>query len=245
MTQPNEADPQQIRAAGINLPQKRSGNVNAKTGQPWTEGEIAERRLEVWEMRCQGIPVTEMAKRWKVSRQTIHNDIKVLEKRFRERIEGLYSKADRQAEEMGDIIATLETISENAFLEYALAATPSAKDKLLNTAMRAQVNKAKLMMDLGLLPKSKDAHEVTVNAKVTFSQRFGEKHPITVLEEPAQRRKVLDVAERIFKLRDEQGQLPEIVLDPNAQPEVVIDASIEDSEDYDEDYEDDDDYEEE
>lgn len=217
-----------IKAAGVTLPapvEGKSGNVNPKTGSPWTEEEIAERRIEVWEMRCQGIPVTQMAKRWGVSRQTIHNDIRQLEKRFRERIGGLYESVDRQAVEMGDLLKKLQTISENAFLEYALAATPQAKDKLLNTAMRAEVNRARLMMDLGLLPKAKDAHEVTVKTKVTFAQRFGEDNPITVLSDGSQRRKVLDVAERVIKLQASQGRDAIVIDSPKA---VTVESEVED-----------------
>jgi len=219
-----------ILAAGVNLPPAHksvSGNLNAKTGLPWTEDEIAERRLEVWEMRCQGIPVTQMAKRWSCSRQTIHNDIKLLEKRFRDRVGGLYEEVDRQAEEMGDILSKLDTISENAFLEYALAATPSAKDKLLNTAMRAQVSKAKLMMDLGLLPKAREGHDITVNAKVTFGQRFGEANPITMLQDTPKGRKVLDVAERFMKLAGPGMAMPEIMIDADDIRDVTIETVIE------------------
>jgi len=170
----------------------------------WTEEETEERRLEVWEMLCQNVPVTHMARRWGCSRQTIYNDIKHLRELHRDKIGALFDKREVQHEVIGDIIAQIDMVSQNAALEYAVAMLPGEKDKFLNTILKAQVNKARLMMELGALPKATSLHEIIIPTKVSFAQRFGSSDPMVAADDAPAARQILDTAERIIKLGAEE-----------------------------------------
>lgn len=181
--------------------------------------EIAQRRVEVWEMKCQGVPIGQIARLKGVSRQTIHNDMVFIKKQFSDRTSSLYTSPDAQTEEIGQIIGQVDLIAQNAFMEYALANTPMAKDKLLNTALKALSTKARLGMEMGFLPKAKDKAEVTITADVDFAARFGQANPLVICQQQDKGRRVLDAAERFLKLGDGDLDLAALIDEVEEEPE--------------------------
>lgn len=181
--------------------------------------EVAQRRVEVWEMKCQGVPTGQIARLKGVSRQTIHGDMVFIKKKFSDRTSALYTSPDAQTAEIGQIIGQVELIAQNAFMEYALANTPMAKDKLLNTALKALSTKARLGMEMGFLPKAKDKAEITVTADADFASRFGEANPLVICQQHDKGRRVLDAAERFLKLSDDGVDLATLIDEIEEEPE--------------------------
>lgn len=86
-----------------------------------TSQAIEKRRHDVWEMMCEDIPQTEMAKLLNVSRATIALDVKYLKVRAAKRVSRIKDDQLHTNVELGTTIKKLDSLTAAAFQEYATA----------------------------------------------------------------------------------------------------------------------------
>jgi len=165
---------------------------------------IMRRRHDVWEMMCQGIPRGEMARILGVCENTIGGDVRYWRGRVESRIGRL--KGDPQAvhTELGLTAQKLDSIAEAAFQEYSTAKTGNEKDKFLNTAAKALGLKTKILQETGFLPKAGIEIKAQVQHEASFADRFGPGSPLSTLDDPTSRHKVLAIASRLIRLAENE-----------------------------------------
>jgi hypothetical protein len=133
------------------------------TTKPSAE-ETFERRLEVFRLQLRGIRPTEISRELGVSMKTIRKDRKWLENHLRE----VALNADR-FKEIGEAMAVLGEVEQEALYHMAETENAHAKNNYLQTAMKARVDRTKLMMDSGIIPKATEEVNVHVGEMAKMS----------------------------------------------------------------------------
>lgn len=168
----------------------------------WTGQAIARRRADVWEMMCQGVSKSEMARILGVHRETIKLDVDFWKNSVAGRIEKMKDDPRYANVELGLTMKRLDTAVENAFQDYSLAKTIAEKDKCNNTVIKGLSTKTRILQESGILPKAGVETKVKIEHEVSFAQRFGPDSALSELDDPASRHKVLDIAARLLKLAE-------------------------------------------
>jgi biotin operon repressor len=183
--------------------QQMAAEIQAKEGRlrisRGTEQGIAKRREQVKEYLMRGVPKVVMAELLHVSRNTIHQDIQEIKRGLGHKIESMRNNGDQIDQEIGMISGQLATVANAAMSEYAMARTGAIKDRFLNTAAKAHWVRARLLMEVGVLPKAGEQVTITNRTEVSFESRFGKESPLTALDDPVSRRKVLTAIENVLR----------------------------------------------
>jgi len=178
-----------------------------------TQEGIARRREQVWEYLMRGVPKTVMAELLNVSRKTIWEDVLYLRGRAGRETGAIKGDVDKTNQEVGIIAAKLATVADSAMSEYALSSGAPAKVRFLDTAVKAHWIRARVLMETGILPRAGEEVKVTSTTEVTFTQKFGDQSPLSTLDDPVSRRKVLAAVENVLR----QAQ---------ASSEVVVEGKL-------------------
>lgn len=160
---------------------------------------IERRRHDVWEMMCEDIPQTEMAKLLNVSRGTIALDVKFLKLRAAKRVQRMKDDHLHMNVELGMTINKLDSLTAAAFQEYATAKSGGEKAKFLDIATKTLSTKTRILQESGYLPKAGVEVRHHVERVPSFSERFGEDSALSALDNATSRHKLLSLAERIIK----------------------------------------------
>ena len=123
--------------------------------------ETLERRLEVFRLKMRGLKNSAIAREMNVNRKTIIRDSKWIQVHLRE----LATSADK-FEEIGKAMAKLEEIEKEAMYQFNETENVHAKNNFLMTARTAIIDRAKMMMDAGII----DRAAVDVNLAVDYSK---------------------------------------------------------------------------
>lgn len=161
---------------------------------------IERRRKHVWEMALEGIPQTAMADILKVTRQTVSSDLDYIKKFEQSRVHGMKNDSKLAELDIGVTARRLDSIAEACMQEYMAAATAQDKHRFLDAAAKTIVNRHRVLMETGILPKAGIEVKTTIDHTVSFEDRFGKDSKWKILDNPATRRRVLSVAEAALKL---------------------------------------------
>jgi len=183
-----------------------------------TSQAIERRRHDVWEMMCQDIPRTEMAKLLGVSRSLIMLDVKYWKMRVGRKATRMKDDPNYANTEVGLISQKIDSVIAAAFQEYSMAKSGNEKHKFLDMANKALSTKARILQEGGFLPKAGIEVKHTVDKQISFSDRFGADSPLTALDNPTERHKLLDLAARLLKHAEGEIIDVEATITPN-QPE--------------------------
>lgn len=185
----------------------------------YTQDGIAERREHVLRFMVRRVPQTVMAKLLGVSRRTICEDVKFLNEQAGDRIKRLKTDAAVVESDIGMTSIRLEGIAQAAFNDYELEKSPQFKNAFLNTAIKAEATRARLLIETGVYPKAGEDIKVTHTVKSSFADKLGSDSPLSTLDDPASARRVLSAAEKILKLSLKEGN----VIDVNGSSKPVED----------------------
>ena len=166
----------------------------------WSSRGIEERREYVAKFYARRVPQTVIAKLLGVSTRTISNDIEYLKKERSEYIEQLMKSQDATFADIGTAAMRLESIAQAALGQYELAKSDRQKNQYLITAIKAETARNALLINTGVLPKAGEDLRITHNAGEPFTSKVGNEHPLSTLDNPASRRRVLEAAEKIINL---------------------------------------------
>lgn len=196
-----------------------------------TSQAIEKRRHDVWEMMCEDIPQTEMAKLLNVSRATIALDVKYLKLRAAKRVSKIKDDELHTNVELGTTIKKLDSLTAAAFQEYATAKSGGEKAKFLDIATKTLSTKTRILQESGYLPKAGVEVRHRVEQVPTFSDRFGQDSDLTALDNPTSRHKLLTLAEKILRFSNvidvsgtvkvSGGQQPSDQQQPPSNPPVL------------------------
>ena len=126
---------------------KNAGRLPDGTILQGREG-VEKRRAFVMECKLRGLKVDTIAKLIGVHRNTITNDLKAIAKKQAEAIREIDVDAT-----IGETMEYYDRLRDQALVEYGSAETHGGKLGFLNAALKAQEMKAKLLMDVGVIPK--------------------------------------------------------------------------------------------
>lgn len=160
---------------------------------------IMERREHVWRFLARRVPQTVMAKLLNVSRRTIADDVKWWKEQAGEQVHQMMNDPQVVEADIGMTSMRLEGIAQAAMGDYELARKPQEKNAALNTAIKAEDTRIRLMINTGVYPKAGEEINVSHNLKATFTARLGEDSPLAALDDPAAMRRVMSAAEKILK----------------------------------------------
>lgn len=152
--------------------------------------ELEQRRVQVWEMRTRGVPVTAIAGALGVSESTVYADLTALADQYREQVIersgiDLVSETLQWYEELERIALfelqsaeKISTVDERT--GQVVKVTDPMRAKFLQLALKARDSKTKLLMDTGIIPREphKLMHhirqEVAIDHRVTHDVRSDE-----------------------------------------------------------------------
>ena len=194
----------------------KEGRVRISRG---TEEGIAKRREQVRDYLMRGVPKVVMAELLGVSRNTIHQDVLEIRRRLGHQIESIRGNGAKVDEEIGTIAGQLATVANSAMSEYAMARTGAIKDRFLNTAAKAHWVRARLLMEVGVLPKAGEQISITSRTEVSFESRFGKESPMSALDDPVSRRKVLTAIESVLRTSIDPATRPMLTIETTKSPE--------------------------
>lgn len=160
---------------------------------------IEKRRHDVWEMMCEDISQTEMAKLLNVTRGTIALDVKYLKLRAAQRISRMKDDELHAHVELGTTIKKLDSVTAAAFQEYACAKSGGEKAKFLDIVTKTASTKIRILQESGVLPKAGVEVRHRVEQVPTFAERFGDESALAALDNATSRHKLLTLAEKIIK----------------------------------------------
>ncbi len=123
--------------------------------------ETFERRMEVFRLKARGLSQTVIAKELRVNRNTIKRDFAWLKDHMRE----VAANSDT-FEEVGEAMALLQEISQEALYHMAETENAHAKNNYLRTALEASDKRIRLMMDAGIIDKA----AVDMNVHLDYSK---------------------------------------------------------------------------
>jgi len=193
---------------------------------------IIKRREQVWKFMARRVPQTVMADLLGVSRKTINADVKHWKDHCQGFVEKLKKHPEAASADIGLTAMRLEGMAQMAMNEAELQDTGQAKNLFLNTAMRAETARAEIMVKTGVWPKAGEDIRIQHDIKATFTAKLGENNPLSALDDPASRRRVLSAAEHILKLTTKRGQSDDdlSLVDLDEGPETIdIEAQVKDA----------------
>lgn len=196
MSQPDPNDKDQMHERIEEFRQRFGGMPTARRDP----AAIERRRKHVWEMALEGIPQTSMAEILKVTRQTIWSDLDFIEKREQAKVTGMKDDSKLAALDIGLTARKLESIAEACMQEYMAAGTSQDKHRFLDAAAKTIVNRHRVLMETGILPKAGIEIKSTIEHSVSFEDRYGKDSKFKIMDDAAIRRRVLGVAEAALKL---------------------------------------------
>ena len=161
---------------------------------------IERRRKLVLDFMFQGTPTTVIADFCGVDRRTIEADIKYIKEQNAQRIEEMMQGRGAVDMMLGDMVASLDYIRQNALMEYAGATTEMGKNGFMNTAIKATTTMARILMETGVLPKAGQDINIRSEHKVSFASRFGEDSPLSALDDDKKKRKILEAVGKVLKI---------------------------------------------
>lgn len=161
---------------------------------------IERRRKHVWEMALEGIPQTAMADILKVTRQTVSSDIDYIKKSEQTKVHGMKNDSLLAELDIGVTARKLESIAEACMQEYMAAGTAQDKHRFLDAAAKTIVNRHRVLMETGMLPKAGIEVKTTVDHSISFEDRFGKDSKWKIMDNAVTRRRILSVAEAALKL---------------------------------------------
>lgn len=164
-----------------------------------TSQAIERRRHDVWEMMCQDIPRVEMAKLLGVSRGTIMIDIKYWKKKMGRSVTRMKDDPDAADLEAGLIRGKIDSVVAACFQEYSIAKSGSEKHKFLDLANKALSTKARILQESGYMRKAGIEVKHTMEKQITFADRLGPDSPLSELDNPTTRHKLLSLASQILQ----------------------------------------------
>lgn len=126
------------------------------TARPSVE-ETFRRRMEVHRLRMRGISESVISSELGVSQRTIEKDCRWL----REHLRDAAVNADRYLE-IGEAMARLREIEQEALTHMTDTANPHAKNNFLITALTACEKRVRLMMDAGIIARAATEVSLTV-----------------------------------------------------------------------------------
>ncbi len=156
------------------------------------------RRELVWEMMIQGVSEVNMAKKLGVHRKTIHQDVIFWRERLGKHVASLKTNKNKIAEEIGNTLKRLEWVFQNAATEYCASEVALSKNRFLNTAMRAEVAKLKILIETGYLPKAGIKVTVDQQDSLDFASVFGKE--ASAMDDPVKRRRAMEVASKMLRI---------------------------------------------
>ena len=172
----------------------------------YTEEGIAARREHVWRFLVRRVPQTVMAELLGVTSRTISDDVAWWREQCRKQTEETKNDPSAASADIGSTAARLEGIAAAALADYELSRSAQMKNLFLVTAIKAEVARGNLLINTGIWPKAGEEIRVQHNIKATFEARLGSSNPLTTLDEPVSRRRVLDAAERVLRLSMDRRQ---------------------------------------
>jgi len=164
-----------------------------------TSQAIERRRHDVWEMMCQDIPRSEMAKLLGVSRGTIWIDIKYWRKKMGRSVTRMKDDPEAADLEAGLIRGKIDSVVAACFQEYSMAKSGSEKAKFLDLANKALSTKARILQESGYMRKAGIEVKHTLEKQITFTDRLGPDSPLSELDNPTTRHKLLSLASQILQ----------------------------------------------
>lgn len=188
---------------------------------------IERRRHDVWEMMCQDIPRTEMAKLLGVSRSLIKLDVKYWNQKGRKKVARMSEDPDYQNMQAGNIDQKIDSLVAAAFQEYSMAKSGNDKYKFLDMANKSLALKIRFLQESGYLKKAGIEVKHTVAKEPTFADRLGTDSPLSELDNASTRHKLLNLAAQI--IQQAQGDIIDVeakVVDPDKPDEPPADQSV-------------------
>lgn len=126
--------------------------------------EIEDRRVKIWEFKIKGISTDAIAKVFKISRDTVYRDLKILATRYRESL-----TKDAPLDIVADTMMFLDKLEEIALFEFNQAGggaveldgvkvkrgASNSKDKhnFLKAVLTARQMKIDMLMQIGVIPR--------------------------------------------------------------------------------------------
>lgn len=166
-----------------------------------TREAIQRRREHVWKFYLEGTPQTVMAELLQVSRRTIYNDLEHMRTAAGAKLQAIKGNPEKIHQDLARTTSRLEYIADQALFQFDTTDNHSAKDRFLNTAIRAEWVASRLKMEAGVLPKAGEEIRIKSDSKVTFAARLGVEgaHLQKIFGDPARARKVLDAFESMTR----------------------------------------------
>lgn len=166
----------------------------------FTDEAISIRREHVRRFMARRVPQTVMAELLDVSRRTIYNDVQYWKKQSGDFVTAIKSNPEAANVDIGLTALRLEGVAQAAMSNYEIARTSQDKNQFLRTAIAAEGARSNLMINTGVLPKAGEELRIRQDINATFTAKLGENSPLAALDNPASRRKVLAVAEKLLRL---------------------------------------------
>lgn len=193
----SKSDKDQLNERIEEFRQRFSGELPNRRKDPAV---MERRRKHVWEMALEGIPQTSMSEILKVSRQTVSSDLDFIEKREQQKVAGMHEDSALAELDIAITARKLESIAEACMQEYMASTTAQDKHRFLDAAQKTLVNRNRVLVETGMLPKAGIEIKSKIEHTVSFGERFGEDSKFKILDDAATRRRVLAVAEAAIKL---------------------------------------------
>ena len=206
--------------------------IRESEGEPelperYAEDGIRQRREQVWKFLSRRVPQTVMADLLGVSRRTISADVRWWKDKCQGYVETLKKSPGAANADIGLTALRLEGMAQYAMNEAQVAKSGQLRNLFINTAIKAELSRSNLLVNTGVLPKAGEDVRIQHSVKATFAAKLGEDSPLSTLDDPSSRRRVLSAAEQILKIshkkrgtRDDDEDMPIVILDD--QPEQII-----------------------
>lgn len=124
---------------------------DARVVGKWNAAAIEDRRRQVFELMLRGISETVIARQFGVHRNTIVNDVREIRRQNRRKME----EAQRDSlSEIGKMVGEFDEIMKIAMFEAASAKRVGGKAMMLGVALKALVERSRLLIETGILPSA-------------------------------------------------------------------------------------------
>ncbi len=94
---------------------------------------------------------------------------------------------------------------EHNFVADGIVVHNSEKAKFLDIATKTLSTKTRILQETGYLPKAGIEIRARIDKQPTFADRFGQDHPLTALDNPNSRHRLLGLAEKILRAATEDA----------------------------------------
>ncbi len=191
----NEANRQDSSPVHISPPELLKGNKDR----------IEERRRHVRELALKNVPFVTIAKILKVSERTVREDISVLRDRGARRLKEVATDRHKFLGEVHESLEVFNYIRKNALFEAQTATSKYAKDRFLNTAMKAEALAAKIKIDAIAFAYGDSGVESMVDRNEPSQEDRSKNHKYAeVLQDPMSRQKVINLFQRFMKIAERE-----------------------------------------